>query len=196
MGHKVFISFKTEDAEYKRIIQEDLDVDMIDKSLNEPINSDNFDYIMSVIRNNYLKDSTVTIALIGEYSADNIIWEDQKYIKREIQSSLYNGNGNTKNGILAVILPEMYDKVYAGSYTNDEGITIDYVNINDGTVIKEISYNYYIPKNTEHRYWKADERYVVAVKWDDFKNSPNKYIDQAYEKRTAPIALKTKVRPK
>lgn len=29
MGHKCFISFKTEDAEFKRIIQEDLNIDMV-----------------------------------------------------------------------------------------------------------------------------------------------------------------------
>ena len=196
MAHKVFISFKTENAEYKRIIQEDLDVDMIDKSLNDPINSEDFDYIMSVIRNDYLKDSTVTIALIGEYSAENNIFENQQYIKRELQASLYNGKNNSKSGILAVILPEMYDKVYTGSYVDENGKKINYVQINDDTVIKEISYNYYIPKNNGVSYWTAEERYVVSVKWSDFKNNPEKYIDQAYDKRSEPIAQKTKVRPK
>lgn len=36
MAHKCFISFKTEDMDYKKKIQEDMDVDMIDKSLDEP----------------------------------------------------------------------------------------------------------------------------------------------------------------
>ena len=40
MAHKCFMSFKTEDKEYKEYIQNELDVDMIDKSLDEPINSD------------------------------------------------------------------------------------------------------------------------------------------------------------
>ena len=63
--HKCFISFKTHDMEFKKYIQENLDVDMIDKSLNEPIDSQNEDYIMRRIREDYLKDSTVTIHLIG-----------------------------------------------------------------------------------------------------------------------------------
>lgn len=46
MAHKCFISFKTEDMYYKNYIQNYLNVDMIDKSLNEPINSYNEDYIM------------------------------------------------------------------------------------------------------------------------------------------------------
>ena len=37
MSHKCFISFKTEDKKYKKYIQEDLKIDMIDKSLNTPI---------------------------------------------------------------------------------------------------------------------------------------------------------------
>jgi len=64
MGHKCFISFKTEDKWYKETIQswvDDNKVDMIDKSLNEPIDSDNEEYIMRKIREDYLSDSTVTI---------------------------------------------------------------------------------------------------------------------------------------
>ena len=67
MRHKCFISFKTEDAAYKRYIQTDLNVDMIDKSLNTPINSYDEEYIMQVIRRDYLSDSTVTIFLIGQH---------------------------------------------------------------------------------------------------------------------------------
>ena len=61
MGHKCYISFKTEDCYYKKYIQSDLDVDMIDKSLDEPIESNNEDYILRKIREDYLADSTVTI---------------------------------------------------------------------------------------------------------------------------------------
>ena len=109
MSHKCFISFKTEDKKYKKYIQEDLKIDMIDKSLNTPINSTDEDYIMRKIREDYLSDSTVTIHLIGEYSAENLLYENQAYIKRELQASLYNGENNTINGILGIVLPNMYD---------------------------------------------------------------------------------------
>lgn len=98
MGHKCFISFKTEDGNYKTEIQKWSDnnkVDMIDKSLNEPIDSEDEDYIMRKIREDYLADSTVTIVLIGVHSAENQGEEEQKYIKRELQASLYNGKNNT-----------------------------------------------------------------------------------------------------
>jgi len=194
MGHKCFISFKTEDKEYKRIIQEDLKIDMIDKSLNEPIDSEDEDYIMRKIREDYLSDSTVTIFLIGTKSAENLGAEEQKYIKRELQASLYNGQNNTKNGILGIVLPAMYNNIYLGSINCDNcGGLHRSVNINDNTTVKEYNYNYYIPHNKCS--WTEDDRYCVLVKWSDFENSPEIYIDQAFDKRSHPISEQTKVRP-
>lgn len=195
MGHKCFISFKTEDESYKSEIQEELDIDMIDKSLNEPIDSEDENYIMRKIREDYLADSTVTIFLIGNKSAENSLFENQTYIKRELQASLYNGEDNTRNGILGVVLPEMTDKIYKGTYkcSECEGIH-NYVNVNDDTTIREFNYNYYIPKD-EGCAWKEEDRYCVLVKWEDFKEEPEKYIDKAFEKRTSPIAEKVKVYP-
>lgn len=191
MGHKCFISFKTEDLYYKERIQE-MDIDMIDKCLDEPIDSDDEDYIMRKIREDYLSDSTVTMFLIGSKSAENLGSYEQRFIKRELQASLYNGQGNTRNGILGIILPSMTNTVYTGS-----GIcngTHTYVNINDNTAIKEFSYNYYIPNGNKCS-WSEDDRYCVAVKWEDFKQNPEYYINQAFDKRCHPIASKVKVKP-
>ena len=195
MAHKCFISFKTQDIDYKKKIQEDMGIEMIDKSLNEPINSDNEDYIMRKIREDYLADSTVTIYLIGEYSAENSFLQDQTYIKRELQASLYNGENNTKNGILGVVLPNMYDRIYKG----EEqclicGSNHNIVCVNDDTTIKEFNYNFYIPKDNGCC-WSKEERYCVLVKWEDFENNPEKYIDDAFNKRNSEISRKTKVRP-
>ena len=80
MGHKCFISFKREDEVYKRAIQRWCaadKVDMIDKSLNEAIDSENPDYVMRKIREDYLSDSTVTIFLIGTHSAEVLGREEQ-----------------------------------------------------------------------------------------------------------------------
>jgi len=194
MAHKCFISFKTEDIYYKYYIQEHLAVDMIDKSLNEPIDSDNEDYIMRKIREDYLSDSTVTIFLIGQRSSENLGWYEQRFIKRELQASLYNSQISSKSGILGIVLPNVTPNIFGGSgICSACGGTHTYVNINDNTSVKEFSYNYYIPHNK--CYWAEEDRYCVLVKWDDFKNEPNKYIDQAFDKRSAPIASKTKVRP-
>ena len=195
MSHKCYISFKTEDMAYKTAIQQ-MKIDMIDKSLNSPINSWNEDYIMRKIREDYLCDSTVTIFLIGKYSAENSSHQNQAFIKRELQASLYNGSGNTRNGILGVVLPEMMDTIFTGSYTCSTcGKTHNGVAINDSTTIKEFSQNYYIPAQAKCS-WSEEERYCVLVGWEDFKTNPEYYINQAFNKRSDPIAHNVIVYPK
>lgn len=194
MRHKCFISFKTKDINYKYYIQNNLDVSMIDKSLDEPINSNDEDYIMRKIRSEYLSDSTVTIFLIGENSAEKSWFQNQTYIKRELQASLYHGVGNTRSGILGVVLPTMYDKIFLGNCICSKcGGNHRVVSINDNTVIKEFSYNYHIPN--DKCAWAEEDRYCALVKWDNFISSPELYIDKAFNKRFSDIASKIKVRP-
>lgn len=194
--HKCFISFKSQDEKYKKYIQEQLNINMIDKSLNVPIDSNDEDYIMQRIRADYLSDSTVTIFLIGSYSAEYSS-EDQTYIKRELQASLYNGNNNSRNGILGVVLPDMTDKIYKGDYTCSIcGNNHSHVSINNDTTIIEFGYNYYLPKSSDKCSWSEEDRYCVLVKWDDFCKTPEDYIEKAFKKRTSPIANKVKVYPK
>lgn len=198
MGHKCYISFKTEDKDYKSEIQEMKDegkIDFIDKSLNEAIDSDDPDYIMRKIREDYLSDSTVTIFLIGQYSKETLGWNEQQYIKRELQASLYNGGNSTRSGILGVVLPNMYDIIFKGSYICVVcGQSHNHVDINDYTVIKEFSANYYV-KPHDGCAWSEDERYCLLVKWDDFIKSPDTYIDKAFDKRDSEIAKKVIVYP-
>lgn len=193
MGHKCYISFKTESGGYKEAIQDYLDIDMIDKSLNEPINSTDETYIMRKIREDYLADSTVTIFLICGYGAENLGQDEQYYIKNELRASLYNGEGNSRNGILGVVLPDMTDLIYKGSNTCSTcGGTHNIVVLNKSTTINEFSYNYYIPNGKCSH--SEEDRYCVLVKWEDFCSNPEKYIDEAFDKRSAPIAAKVKVR--
>lgn len=194
-SHKCFISFKSDDMHYKKYIQNYLDIDMIDKSLNEPIQSENEDYIMRKIREDYLQDSTVTIHLIGEYSAENS-YLNQNYIKRELQASLSNTSAGTRNGILGVVLPEVYNKIYKGQQACSQCFkNHNIVVINENTTTREFSYNYYLPLDNGEHVWSEDDRYCVLVKWEDFIVFPNKYIEQAFNKRTSDIAKKIKVRP-
>lgn len=195
MAHKCFISFKKEDEEYKKKIQEELNVDMIDYSLDDAIPSTDEDYILRKLREDYISKSTVTIHLIGKHSSEVLGWDEQKYIKRELQASLFHGNGNTQSGILGIVLPSVYDLIYKGS-----GICLmcnkshNYVNINDQTTVREFSQNYYIP-NGDKCSWSEDDRYCVLVKWEDFEKDSEKYINQAFDKRNSEISSKTKVRP-
>lgn len=194
MARKCYVSFKAEDMDYKSAIQQMAGLEIIDKSLNTPINSDNEDYIMQVIRDQYLSDSTVTIHLIGLYGAENRGWEEQKFIKRELQASLYHAEGNTKNGILGIVLPDVDASIYKGNYACSAcSGSHNLVAIGNTTTISEFSYNYYIPNNKCSH--PEEDRYCVLVRWESFTLDPNTYIEQAFNKRSAAIATKTKVRP-
>ena len=199
MGHKCFVSYKKEDDDYKDELVKLFDEkDIIDKTLDRVIESDDGDYIMQVIRDDYLKDSTVTICLIGTHSSENEGYDwmgrhHNYFIIRELQASLYNGKNNTRNGVLGVVTPEMYDSVFQGTYTCSTcGGTHNCVKVNDNTVIKEFSVNYYIEPH-DGCAWSEDERYCILVQWADFVENPEKYVNAAYDKRTAPIAEKVKV---
>lgn len=192
MGHKCYISFKTEDSAYKEYIQSDLEVDMIDKSLDEPIQSKNEDYILRRIREDYLSDSTVTIHLIGTYSAESHGTDEQRFIKRELQASLHDSQSNSRNGILGIVLPRVVDLVYKGSHICTQcGRSHNTVAIDDNTTVREFSYNYYIPngKCCHHE----DDRYCVLTKWSEFQSDPNIWIERAFAKRSHPISRKVKI---
>lgn len=63
------------------------------------INSNNTDYVMSCIRRDYIRDSTVTIVLAGQCT-----WA-RRYVDWEIQASLRSGATITPNGLLGIKLP-------------------------------------------------------------------------------------------
>ena len=200
MGHKCFISCKKEDQWYRDQIDKlFLSSDLINKGLDRVIDSDDGEYIMKTIRQDYLKDSTVTIFVIGSHSSEyegyDFMGRRKNYfIERELQASLYNGVGNTRNGILGVVLPEMYDRVYKGSYQCQTcGNMHNTVVIGDSTVIREFSANYYIEPHFGCA-WSENERYCVLTKWDDFLTDPERYVNVAFDKRTSDIASKVKVR--
>lgn len=195
LKHKCFISYKKEDLWYKdKLVCKLGSENFIDKTLNERINSEDGDYICEVIRREHLKDSTVTLALIGSHSSenegkDNAGLDKNFFIKWELEASLFNGKGNTRNGILGIVLPEMYSKIYRGLYICPKcGQKHNCVGINDSTVVKEFSVNYYIDFGDNRCFWGPNDRYCVLAKWDDFVNDPNAYIEEAFEKRNSKIA--------
>lgn len=200
MAHKCFISFKKEDQWYRNKIDDLFSAsDIINKGLDRVIDSYDGDYIMQTIRQDYLKDSTVTVFLIGIHSSENEGYDymgrrKNYFIERELQASLYNGRGNTRNGILGVVLPEMYDRIYKGTLPCLVcGKTHSTVDIDDSTVIREFSKNYYIEPHSGCS-WTEDERYCVLVKWDDFVVNPELYVDMAFDKRSREIINKVKIR--
>jgi len=70
---------------------------------NDIISSYNTDYVMRQIRERFLRDSTVTIVMLGRCT-----WS-RRYVDWEIQSSLRQGAQTIPNGLLGVRLPSFRD---------------------------------------------------------------------------------------
>ena len=202
MSHNCFISFKKEDEYYKKEILEKWGADRIKgRSLDKWIESEDIDYIMQVIRSQYMKNTSVTLFLIGKHSSenegfeysseDNCYYNKQNFIIRELKATFYDGKGNRRSGLLGIVLPDMYDAIYGGSYICSHcGEKINTVRINSQTVIREFSENYYLSPNCESGHCDESGRFCVLVKYDDFIKNPDKYIDKAFDKTNAEINKK------
>ena len=102
--HKVFISYyHDEDQNYKEALVEMGEANgiFIDRSVDTGDIPDNLpaETIRRKIRDDYLRDSTVTIVLVGRNT------RRRKHVDWEIHSSMIDGPINKKSGILVVNLP-------------------------------------------------------------------------------------------
>ena len=193
MSHNCFISFKKEDEDYKKEILRKLGNERIKgKALDKWIDSEDIDYVMKVIREEYMNNTSVTIFIIGEHSSENEGKDLQNrdknaFIKRELQATLYDGKGFNRSGLLGIVLPSMESKIYTGSgQCNICGGIHNYVKIDDSTTIREFSANYYLKKDLGCAY-SENGRFCVLVKYSDFMNDPDHYIEQAFNKLSEPI---------
>ena len=104
--HKVFISYHhANDQEYKSTLL-DLNTQLkifIDRSVDTGNIDTNLpdETIRMRIRDEYLRDSTVTILLVGKETAS------RKHIDWELYSSMIDGKINKKSGIVVVQLPSI-----------------------------------------------------------------------------------------
>lgn len=102
--HKVFISYHhANDQSYKDALvkfnienqifdNQSVDTGEIDDGLDDAA-------IRQKIRDEYLKDTSVTIVLVGTET------RNRKHVDWEIHSSMYDGKVNKKSGILMITLP-------------------------------------------------------------------------------------------
>lgn len=96
--HKVFVSYhhdNDQDAyeEFSRVFHDKYEV-IHDTSLDRTIGSEEPDYVMRRIRQDYIKGSSCTIVLVGEETAN------RKYIDWEIKATL-----DREHGLIGVQLP-------------------------------------------------------------------------------------------
>jgi hypothetical protein len=111
MKHKIFISYHhANDQIYKEKLENIYCKWLnycISKAVGDGDISDDLsdEKIREIIRDNYLKDSTVTVVLIGKDT-----WK-RKHVDWEIYSSLYDGPKNKRNGLIGVLLPTYPDLI-------------------------------------------------------------------------------------
>ena len=110
---RVFISYYKED---KTEVEEFIDYFANGQGIFTPyalgvsdnddfIDSTNTDYVMTQIRKKYLKDTTVTIVLVGNCT------HSRRYVDWEIKSSLTQGE-YSPNGLMGIILPSKGKDAY------------------------------------------------------------------------------------
>lgn len=102
MAHTVFVSYHhANDQDRANHLRETYGADntLIDRSLSDAYDDKTDDEILELIRKYHLKNSTVTIVLIGSETAN------RKWVDWEIYSSLRPYGDRTRNGLLAIYLP-------------------------------------------------------------------------------------------
>jgi hypothetical protein len=107
---KCFISYSSGDATAVDRFLSDFSSAFIPKAIgvsdaDDFIDSENADYVMARIRQEYLGDSTTTLCLVGPCT------HSRRYIDWEIKTTLRRGS-YTPNGLVGILLPEMGDSGY------------------------------------------------------------------------------------
>jgi len=117
--HKVFISYHhANDEKYKTdlldinervgvFIDESVDTGDIDPDLSD-------ETIRVKIRDEYLRDSSVTILLVGTETAT------RKHIDWELYSSMIDGQVNKKSGLVVIQLPSTNPQYFTAAHGDDE----------------------------------------------------------------------------
>lgn len=103
--HKVFVSYHHANDQYYRNAFENLFVNIYDIMVSNSVQIGeispllNTETVRQKIRDEYLRDSTVTVVLIGTQT-----WQ-RKHVDWEISSSIRNTIMNPRSGLLGIFLP-------------------------------------------------------------------------------------------
>ena len=183
--HKVFVSFHhANDQWYKdELVRWGTENNVfIDGSVDMGEIPDNWDaqHIREYIRDNHLKDTTVTILLVGTET------KNRKHIDWELFSSMYDGKVNKKSGILVINLPSVCCQ-YHTLCTKEEKEAIlpnqkTWISINNRS---EFDRRYpYMPARIIDNLLKKGVS-ISVINWGDLSVDKLKLlIDKAYDARS------------
>lgn len=100
--HRVFISFHNDDQRYKERFVRMMGGNIVDESVSDDDIDDTNLKVSEIrrrIRDNFIRDATVTVVLIGPCT-----WQ-RKHVDWEIGSSLRKTRRNSRCGLLGILLP-------------------------------------------------------------------------------------------
>ena len=104
--HRVFVSFHERDIRYKERFLQLMRGRLLDRSVDTGSIDDTgrkTETIRNKIRDDYIRDATVTVVLIGRCT-----WQ-RKHVDWEIGGSLRDTRTNSRCGLLGIVLPDHPD---------------------------------------------------------------------------------------
>ncbi len=182
--HRVFVSYHhANDQKYKDALvkwAEKNDV-FIDWSVDTGDIDDNLsdERIREIIRDEYLRESTVTILLVGTET------KNRKHVDWELYSSMYDGKINKKSGIIVINLPSVNcDRVRTSHDGEKEHVFPEipsWTTITDRTEYKRLYP--YMPERIIDNLLTSNAN-ISIIPWEKVNADKLRYmIDKAYEDR-------------
>lgn len=186
MPHAVFISYQhSRDGAYKEAL---LTLNQryhifTDGSVNTRDIDDRLpdQTIRQIIRDDYLRDTTVTIVLVGTGTSG------RKHVDWEIYSSMFDGRVNKKSGVLVIMLPTTGStNFYAAHEGEKERVYPDCTNWTHINTRSDYEQRYpYMPARLIDNLLKNEAKVSVTT-WDRITADPSKLeflIDAAWKDR-------------
>jgi hypothetical protein len=164
LKHKVFVSYHHDNDQYYRNLFEGLFSSFYNILVSKSVQIGDIDpnlkteTIRQKIRDEYLKDSTVTVVLIGTET-----WK-RKHVDWEIGSSIRSTNYNSRSGLLGIFLPS-----YPLKFDSKEK--------------KWLFNNFTIPPRLYYNWIEPSKRFAQLYKWSDDPSEVQRWIHIAFEDR-------------
>ena len=176
--HRVFVSYyHTEDQRYRNLF-EGLFSDIHDIMVSESVEIGDIDPYLNTetirqkIRDEYLRDSTVTVVLVGKRT-----WQ-RKFVDWEIGSSLRHTQKNKRSGLLGILLPTFpRHTVLSGTLPPALSADIRTIYFNG----RPISYDYRtIPPRLHDN---IEQGFAKIYPWSDDPDTVQSWIHDAFQRR-------------
>jgi len=176
--HRVFVSYYHNDDQQYREGFEDLFSEYYDIMVSESVEMGDIhpnlptERIRQIIRDDYLRDSTVTVVLVGRRT-----WQ-RKFVDWEIGSSLRHTQKNKRSGLLGILLPTFpRHTVLSGTLPPALSDNIRTVYFNR----RPISYDYRtIPPRLHDN---IERGFAKIYPWSDDPDTVQSWIHEAFQRR-------------